>query len=89
MYANLQKDAVGLGGGRILSGSVNASFTNAFWYLPITSTVANVVFSDLTGGNVNTSFTAGNGIYGTITAVSQSSGIAVVYNATIEPVVVY
>jgi hypothetical protein len=91
MFANLQKDAVGLGGGTIMSGSVNASFTNAFWYLPITATVVNkITFSDLVGGNITTaSFTAGNGIYGTITSVSQSSGIAVVYNATIEPVVVY
>jgi len=89
MYANLQKDAVGLGGGRILSGSVNASFTNAFWYYPVTATSASVIFSDLTGGSINTSFTAGIGVSGTITAVSQSSGIAVVYNATIEPTITY
>lgn len=85
MYANLQKDAVGLGGGRILSGSISASFTNAFWYYPVTATTATVAFSDLTGGSISTSFTAGIGVSGTITSVTQSAGIAVVYNATYEP----
>jgi hypothetical protein len=83
MYVDLTKHAVGLGGGTIISGSVNASFTTAFWYYPITATVVNkITFSDLVGGDITSaSFTAGVGISGTITSVSQSSGIAVVYNA--------
>jgi hypothetical protein len=83
MYVDLSKHAVGLGGGTIVSGSVNASFTTAFWYYPITATVVNkITFADLVGGNITSaSFTAGVGISGTITSVSQSSGIAVVYNA--------
>jgi len=81
MYVDLTKHAVGLGGGRILSGSISSSFTTAYWYYPVTSTVANVVFSDLTNGSISTTFTAGVGVSGTITSVTQSSGIAVVYNA--------
>ena len=86
MYVDLSKHAVGLGGGTIVSGSVNASFTTAFWYYPITATVVNkITFADLVGGNITSaSFTAGVGINGTITSVSQSSGIAVVYNALQE-----
>ena len=84
MYVDLTKHAVGLGGGTIVSGSMSASFTTGFWYYPITTTVANVVFSDLVGGAVSTTFTAGVGISGTITSVTQSSGIAVVYNALQE-----
>ena len=85
MFANLQTDAQGLGGGRILSGSVSASFTKAYSYYPVTATTANVVFSDLTGGNINTTFTAGVSVKGTITSVTQSAGIAIVYNASVEP----
>ena len=85
MIVDLTKQGVGLGGGRILSGSVSASFTKAYWYYPVIGTTANVVFSDLTGGNITSSFTAGNGVYGTITSVTQSAGIAIVYDGIVEP----
>jgi hypothetical protein len=84
MFVDLSKHAVGLGGGRILSGSVSTSFTKAYWYYPVTATTANVVFSDLTGGNITSSFSAGVGISGTITSVTQSSGIAIVYDGIVE-----
>ena len=39
-------------------------------------------FSNLSGSNFTASFTAGNGVYGNITSVSQSSGIAVLYSGS-------
>ena len=75
------RDQFGLNGGTILSGSINVT-ADAFWYLPITSTVAGIAFSNLSGSSFTTSFTAGNGVYGNITSVSQSSGIAVLYSGS-------
>lgn len=91
MYVDLTRHAVGLGGGTILSGSVNASFTTGYWYYPVTSTVVNkITFSDLVGTNITSaSFTPGMGVYGAITAVSQSSGISVVYNAVADTLHTY
>lgn len=75
------RDPFGLKGGTIVSGSVSIS-ADAFWYLPITNTVAGIAFSNLGGGSFTASFTAGNGVYGAITSVSQSSGIAVLYSGS-------
>ena len=74
----------GLSGGTILSGSVNIN-SDAFWYLPITATSASITFSNLTGGRINANFTASAGVYGAITTVSQSSGIAVLYSGSYLP----
>jgi len=71
----------GLGGGAILSGSVSAS-VDCFWYYPITASVANVKFGNLSGSTGNVSYTAGVGVYGNITQVTQSSGIAIVYSGS-------
>ena len=75
------RDQFGLNGGTILSGSISIK-ADAFWYLPITNTVAGISFSNLSGSNFTSSFTAGNGVYGAITSISQSSGIAVVYSGS-------
>jgi hypothetical protein len=78
------KDPYGLNGGAILSGSVTTA-TDAFWYYAVTNTAANIKFSNLSGSSINTTFTAGQSIYGNITSVTQSSGIAIVYSGSYFP----
>jgi hypothetical protein len=80
---DLSRDPYGLNGGAIISGSVNTK-ADAFWYLPVTNTTAKISFSSLTGGPISASFTAGNGVFGAITEVSQSSGIAVLYTGSYQ-----
>jgi hypothetical protein len=77
------KDPYGLNGGAILSGSITKS-CDAFWYYPVTNTTATVVISNLSGSNrlANVSFTAGVGVYGSITEVTQSTGIAIIYSGS-------
>jgi hypothetical protein len=75
----------GLGGGTILSGSMSASFNNAFWYYPIIASTANVKFGNMTNVfNKEIGFTAGVGVKGVITQVTQSAGLAIVYNAAAD-----
>ena len=88
MYINQLIHTEGLGGGTILSGSMSASFDNAFWYYPIVASTANIKFSNM----INTfsqsiALTAGVGVKGAITQVTQSAGLAIVYHA--EPDVNY
>ncbi len=72
----------GLGGGIYLSGSISASVAYSFVYYPITTTVANIKMNNITNGaSITGSFSPGIPIYGTITQVTQSSGIAFVYSA--------
>ena len=78
---DISKHPYGLGGGAILSGSVSAS-VDCFWYYPITASVANIKFDNLSGSTGNVSYTAGVGVYGNITQVTQSSGIAIVYSGS-------
>jgi hypothetical protein len=74
----------GLGGGTILSGSMSASFNNAFWYYPIIASTANVKFGNMANAfNKEIGFAAGVGVKGEITQVTQSAGLAIVYNAYI------
>ena len=76
------RDPYGLHGGAVVSGSVNIN-CDAFWYLPITSTVATIKFNNSINGFIpDAAFTAGNGVYGPITEVTQSSGIAMVYSGS-------
>ena len=82
MYINQSIHPEGLGSGTILSGSMSASFDNAFWYYPIISSTAEVKFSNMTnvfGKQIG--FTAGIGVKGVITQVTQSAGLSIVYNA--------
>jgi len=79
---DITKDPYGLRGGRILSGSVAVS-CDAFWYYPITATTVTSMSIALAGSPLTSvNFTPGVGIYGNITMVSQSSGIAIVYSGS-------
>jgi hypothetical protein len=72
----------GLGGGTVLSGSISAS-VSGFVYYPITNvTGVSLNFPNLISGSVisNASISAGVAVYGYINAVSQSSGISIVYS---------
>jgi len=72
----------GLAGGIYLSGSMTVTGSGAFFftYYPIANSVANIVTKNIISGSAITgSFTAGIPIYGQITAVTQSSGLAFVY----------
>jgi hypothetical protein len=87
---NIASHPYGLGGGTILSGSVNIS-SQAFWYYPVTAATAIVGFSNLAlnggaalTGSISASFAAGVGVYGHITTVSQSSGIAILYSGSAD-----
>jgi hypothetical protein len=72
----------GLGGGTILSGSMSASFGNAFWYYPIIASTAEVKFGNMVNSfGKQIGFTAGVGVKGAITQVTQSAGLAIVYHA--------
>jgi hypothetical protein len=76
------RDPYGLHGGTILSGSVNVT-ADAFWYHPITATTVTSMSIGLSGSPLTSvNFTAGVGIYGNITMVSQSSGIAILYSGS-------
>ena len=81
---DIAKHPFGLGGGIILSGSVQIS-GQGFVYYPIQSTIAKLVISNLTNGSsLSTSFSAGIPIYGAITEVTQSSGIAILYSGSVS-----
>ena len=73
----------GLTGGTYLSGSTSASFSAAFCYYPLVDSVANVVTDNIVNGaNITSSFIAGIPIYGSITSITQSSGLAIIYHST-------
>ncbi len=85
------KSPFGLSGGKILSGSVTFS-VDAFWYSAVTATTAIINFSNLTTnagtiatGSISASFAAGQSIYGAITSVSQSAGVAILYSGAYLP----
>ena len=72
----------GLGGGTYLSFSVTIN-CDGFMYYPLTASSAKLTMagSITSGSSVSSSaWTAGIPIYGPITAVTQSSGLAFVYN---------
>jgi hypothetical protein len=79
---DIAKHPFGLGGGIIISGSAQISL-KGFVYYPIQTTSAKLVINNLqNGNNFSSSFTAGIPIYGAITEVTQSSGIAIVYSGS-------
>ena len=80
MYVDIAKHGVGLGGGQILSGSRQIAFNgNVYRYRPITATVADIKFNDLSGSFGSNTIAAGIDVYGGITEVTQSSGVAIIY----------
>jgi hypothetical protein len=78
------KDAYGLSSGNILSGSISIS-CDAFWYYPVTACVATIKFNNLSGSMTNATIGAGIGIYGNISSVTQSSGLALLYSGSYFP----
>lgn len=77
------KDAYGLNGGTVISGSQTVAVDGYVFY-PISETIAELNFPELTNGNFSGTFAAGIPIFGHITEVTQSSGISIVYNGRIE-----
>lgn len=81
----------GLGGGLVISGSITTGpFTDVFQYYPLTATVATLNINMPFSGSVNnatSSFSvttsAGVPVYGPITQVTQSSGIAILYKGVV------
>ena len=78
---DISKHPYGLGGGTVLSGSVSVA-GEGFWYYPVTQTVATVKVSNLNNALGSVTYTAGVGVYGNITEVTQSSGVAVLYSGS-------
>jgi hypothetical protein len=79
---DIAKHPFGLAGGIVLSGSVTRSL-EGFVYYPIQETTATLNIANLTnGGRLSSTFLAGLPIYGIITEVTQSSGIAIVYSGS-------
>ena len=85
---DISRHPYGLGGGTIISGSTGTNvFTEGegFWYYPVTATTAIVKFNNMNGGgitSISASFTAGNGVYGSITQITQSAGISILYSGS-------
>jgi len=82
----------GLGGGIVLSGSATMAFTDAFQYYPITTCNATLVMSmpqtgslgsSIATASFGTTFTVGVPVYGPITQVTQSSGLAIIYKGVV------
>ena len=84
---NIASHPYGLSGGTILSGSVSIS-GEAFWYYPVTTAVATIKFNNMVdaGGSPasmsSVSLPAGTSVYGVITSVTQSSGVAILYSGS-------
>ena len=82
---DIAKHPFGLGGGIIVSGSAQIS-GEWFIYYPIQTSIANLKIPNLTNGtNFTSSFYAGIPIYGTITEITQSSGLAILYSGSQLP----
>ena len=75
---DIAKHPYGLGGGTILTGSVQTA-GEFFWFYPVSSSVADIKFKNLDGSLGSTLYSNGVGIYGFITEVTQSSGKSIVY----------
>lgn len=78
------KDPYGLNNGKILSGSINTE-CDCFWYYAVTATTAIIKFSNISGSQISASFAQGQSIYGNITSVSQSAGLAIIYSGSYMP----
>lgn len=74
-------------GGAYLSGSITISGSGNYFfnYYPIANSVANITMKNISG-SITGSFVAGQTIYGQITAVTQSSGMAFCYWANNDEV---
>jgi hypothetical protein len=78
---DIDKHPYGLGGGTYLSGSGVSASVDAFMYYPVTNCTATIRFTNITNGTAAViSASAGVPVYGSIAAVTQSSGVSIVYN---------
>ena len=85
---DIAKHPFGLAGGIVLSGSVTIA-GQGFVYYPIQEASASLKIANLTNGqNLTTTFAAGLAVYGAIPAVTQSSGIAILYSGS-SPIPTY
>jgi hypothetical protein len=82
---DIAKHPFGLGGGIVVSGSAQIA-GEWFAFYPIQTSVANLKIINLTNGeNLSSSFFAGVPIYGAITEMTQSSGLAILYSGSALP----
>jgi len=76
---DIAKEPFGLSGGILLSGAKQLT-VEGYCYYPLSSSAAVVNFSNLDSGSaVSATFMAGIPVFGAITAVTQSAGLAIVY----------
>ncbi len=76
---DISKHPYGLDGGYLLTGSVTVA-VEGYCYYPLSTSGATLRLANIeNGGAFNTTFAAGVPVFGYITAVTQSSGAAIVY----------
>ena len=82
MHVEIERHPHGLGGGQLISGSSQLAVSGIFRYRPITATVVDLKFnSEISGSFGLNTISAGTDIFGPITQISQSSGVAMIYDA--------
>tara|TARA_R110000782_G_scaffold250675_2_gene338012 strand:- start:334 stop:606 length:273 start_codon:yes stop_codon:yes gene_type:complete len=82
---DVAKHPFGLGGGTIISGAAQIS-GEWFIYYPLQTSIASLKLPNLeNGSNLSSTFLAGIPIYGAITEVTQSSGLAILYSGSQQP----
>ncbi len=77
---DINRGPYGMNGGTVLSGAVN-TLADAFWYYPVVASTALITLANVSG-SVSASFSPGVGVWGRITSVSQSSGLAILYSGS-------
>lgn len=76
---DISKEPFGLGGGVLLSGNKQLDI-EGYCYYPLSGSSAAINFSNIdSGSTVSATFIAGIPVFGRITAVTQSDGLAIVY----------
>ena len=75
---DISKQPYGLGGGKLLSGAVTVD-VEGYCYYPLSGSVATLNFTNIDNGPISATFIPGIPVFGHITSVTQSAGLAVVY----------
>lgn len=76
---DIAKQPFGLGGGMLLNGAVTVA-VQGYCYYPLSGSSAAINLSNIdSGSTISAVFIAGIPIFGSITAVTQSAGLAIVY----------
>jgi|LakMenEpi03Aug12_release.lakeMendotaPanAssembly.Ray.scaffolds.fasta_scaffold827646_2 hypothetical protein len=81
MYIDSNKHAYGLGGAQIISGSRQLTVSNVYRYKTVTATVTDLKFnaSQISGSFGLNTIPAGVDVFGSITEITQSSGVGIAY----------